>query len=217
MDVTSTSFQTPTVSQTTANTKISSDFDTFLKMLTAQIQNQDPMNPIDSADYAVQLATFSSVEQQTLTNQKLDALAGLMGVQGMAQLAPWVGQEARSAAPVYMDGTPVILSPIPKAGADRAILVVKDSGNNTVAREEIPVQNGSYTWTGKDATGSALPNGQYGLSLESYSEGTQIAFAPIESYTRIQEVQTGATGPRLILTGGVSVSAEDITALRSAS
>lgn len=215
MEVTSTSFQATTANQAATSTKISSDFDTFLKMLTAQIQNQDPMNPIDSADYAVQLATFSSVEQQTLTNQKLDALAGLMGVQGMAQLAPWVGQEARSAAAVYMDGTPVSLSPSPKTGADRAILVVKDQGGNTVAREDIPANSTSYSWTGTDMTGAALPNAAYGLSLESYSDGVQIAFEPVESYARIQEVQAGVSGPRLILAGGVSVSAEEITALRS--
>jgi flagellar basal-body rod modification protein FlgD len=58
---------TATTSQTqtkTASSGLSSDFETFLKMLTTQLKNQDPMNPVDSADYAVQLATFSSVEQQ---------------------------------------------------------------------------------------------------------------------------------------------------------
>ena len=77
---------------------ISADFDTFLKMLTTQMQNQDPLNPIDSADYAVQLATFSGVEQQMKTNQLLDDLASQFGVMGMSQLAAWVGQEARAAA-----------------------------------------------------------------------------------------------------------------------
>ncbi|WP_022702333.1 flagellar hook capping FlgD N-terminal domain-containing protein [Pseudorhodobacter ferrugineus] len=215
MEITSTPFQSTAPTQSSANSKISSDFDTFLKMLTAQIQNQDPLNPIDSADYAVQLATFSSVEQQTLTNKKLDALAGLMGAQGLAQLAPWVGQEARSAAPVFMDGTPVTLSPNAETGADRAILVVKDSAGSTVSREDIPVQATSYSWTGKDITGAALPNGTYSLSLESYSDDVQISATPVEHYARIQEVQTSPTGPRFILTGGVSLSAEEITALRS--
>jgi flagellar basal-body rod modification protein FlgD len=115
-----------------------------------------------------------------------------------------------------MDGTPVTLSPTPKAGADRAILVVKDQGGNTVTREDIPAQDTTYIWEGKDILGASLPNGAYSLSLESYSEGIQIAFEPVESYARIQEVQTGTTGPRLILAGGVSISAEDITALRNA-
>ena len=49
---------------TAAKAMINSDFETFLKMLTAQMENQDPLNPIESSDYAVQLATFSGVEQQ---------------------------------------------------------------------------------------------------------------------------------------------------------
>lgn len=215
MEITTTPFQSTAATQSSANNKISSDFDTFLKMLTAQIQNQDPLNPIDSADYAVQLATFSSVEQQTLTNQKLDALAGLMGAQGIAQLAPWVGQEARSVAPVFMDGTPVTLSPNASTGADRAVLVVKDHTGNTVAREDIPVQATSYTWTGHNIAGAPLPTGTYSLSLESYSEDVQIAATSVEHYARVQEVQTSATGPRLILTGGVSLSVDEVTALRS--
>jgi flagellar basal-body rod modification protein FlgD len=217
MEITSATAQATAVTQTSSSAAISSDFDTFLKMLTTQLQNQDPLNPVDSADYAVQLATFSSVEQQTLTNQKLDTLAGLMGVQGMTQLAPWVGQEARSTAPVYMDGTPVTLSPNPKTGADSAILVVKDQSGTTVARETVPVQSATYSWTGHDITGANLPNGTYSLSLESYSDGVQIANEAIENYAQIQEVQSGTTGPRLILKGGVSLAADQITALRNAS
>ena len=54
--------------QGTTKPVLSSDFETFLKMLTVQLENQDPLNPVDSADYAVQLATFSGVEQQVQTN-----------------------------------------------------------------------------------------------------------------------------------------------------
>jgi flagellar basal-body rod modification protein FlgD len=215
MQITTSPFVPAPATQTTAPSKISSDFDTFLKMLTAQIQNQDPMNPIDSADYAVQLATFSSVEQQTLTNQKLDALAGLMNVQGMAQLASWVGQEARSAAPVFMEGNAVTLSPTPQVGADRAVLVVQDANGNTVAREDIPQNRAPYSWTGTDITGTPLPKGTYTLSLESYNQGLRIGTSAVESYGRIHEIQTSPTGPRLILAGGVSLSADQITALRS--
>ena len=217
MEINSNFSPSASVVKPAANTKISSDFDTFLKMLTAQIQNQDPTNPIDSADYAVQLATFSSVEQQTLTNQKLDALAGMMNVQGMAQLAPWVGQEARSAAPVFMNGSAVTLSPLPEIGADRAVLVVKDASGTTVAREDIPPLRQAFNWTGSDMTGAPLPNGIYALNLESYRDAVQLGISAVENYARIQEVQNGPAGPRLILEGGIAVSAVDITALRSAS
>ena len=66
-----------------SNAVISSDFETFLKMLTTQMQNQDPLNPIESSDYAVQLATFSGVEQQVRTNQLLADLANQMGSSGL--------------------------------------------------------------------------------------------------------------------------------------
>lgn len=70
-----------------ARGQISSDFQTFLKMLTAQIQNQDPLNPTPSDEFAVQLATFSSVEQQVRTNDLLVALGAQFGSMGMAQFA----------------------------------------------------------------------------------------------------------------------------------
>ena len=114
-----TSAGTTSAAPTTTSNKalISSDFDTFLKMLTAQMQNQDPLNPMDSTDYATQLATFSGVEQQARTNELLTNLGSQMAVLGMSQLAGWVGQEARAEAPVWMDGDPVTMQLTPATGA----------------------------------------------------------------------------------------------------
>lgn len=209
-----------TTAQTTANkavskAAVSADFDTFLKMMTTQMKNQDPLNPIDSSDYAVQLATFSGVEQQTKTNQLLEGLTSQFGVLGMAQLAAWVGQEARSAAPVYLGDDPVSISYQPKAQADRAVLVVKNAQDQVVSREDVSLDGGSYQWLGADATGNPLPNGIYSLSLESYSGTQQLGDAVgVESYARILEARGGANGPTLVLAGGVEVAATDVTALR---
>jgi len=192
----------------------SSDFETFLKMLTVQMQNQDPMNPIDSADYAVQLATFSGVEQAVRTNQLLESLQSQFGLLGMAQLAGWVGQQARSAAPVYMDGTAVTLSPTPANAADRAVLVVKDAQGRLVAREDLPVSNLPYDWMGADSTGAPLPVGRYSLTLESYYGADLLSTTPIEHYAPIKEVRGGAGGTKIVLQGGIEVFATDVTALR---
>jgi flagellar basal-body rod modification protein FlgD len=194
---------------------VTSDYTTFLKMLTVQMQNQDPLNPVESTDYAVQLATFSGVEQQVRTNDLLQGLARSFGVMGMAQLAGWVGQEARADAPVWMDGNPVTLSPNPAQGADRAVLVVSDAAGTVMAREDLPVSADPYRWTGLDATGVPLPAGRYNLKLESYRDGEVIAATPVESYMRIREAQGGPDGTMLVLEGGVRVRADAITALRS--
>jgi flagellar basal-body rod modification protein FlgD len=198
-----------------AATKITSDYQTFLRMLTTQLQNQDPLNPIESSDYAVQLATFSGVEQQTRTNQLLESLGGQFNVLGMAQMAGWVGQQARVDAPVWVDGDPVTLSPNPAAGADRATLVVKDSRGTVVARQDIPPTADPYEWTGLGIDGLPLRQGQYTLSLESYRNEELLTQTPVEHYARILEAQGGATGTMLLLEGGAKVRAESITALRA--
>jgi len=215
MDVTSARSATaPTATASTGATAISSDFNTFLRMLTVQMQNQDPMNPIDSADYAVQLATFSGVEQQVRTNQLLADMQGKFSQLGMAEMASWIGKEARSPAPVRYDGSPVTLSPNPAVGANRAVLVVKDAQGSLVSREEVPVSAEPYQWLGAGMDGSPLPPGTYSIALESLNGETVIATTPVEHYARVIEAKGGTGGTKLVLEGGVEVLASDVTALR---
>ena len=205
-------------SQTTssATSALSSDFTTFLKMLTVQMQNQDPLNPMDSTEYAMQLATFSGVEQQVKSNQLLESLAAQFSLVGMSQLAGWVGQEARAAADVWHTGNPVTLAPNPVANADRAVLVVKDAEGNIVSREELPVSADLYQWLGGDAEGNPLPEGRYSLTLESWRNGEVLQEDPVEHYGRVVEARGGSDGIRLVFEGGIEIPATEISALRSA-
>lgn len=196
--------------------RITSDFNTFLRMLTTQMQNQDPLNPIDSADYAVQLATFSGVEQQVRTNDLLASLGTQFGLLGMAQLAGWVGQEARSSSPVWMDGTPVTVLPRAEQGADRAMLVVRDGQGRVMARDPVPVTAQSHQWAGLDATGQALPAGRYSLTVESWQGDRMLGATTPETYAPITEAQNTKDGVVLVLKGGITVPANQITALRRA-
>ncbi|MEY4696485.1 MAG: flagellar basal body rod modification protein [Pseudomonadota bacterium] len=193
---------------------IGSDFTTFLKMLTTQMQNQDPLNPIESTDYAVQLATFSGVEQQVRANQLLSDLSAQFSVMGMAQLAGWVGQEARAAAPVQFDGTPVTVMAKPAAMADSAVLVVTDPAGQTVARESLPLGGAPYLWLGAGPTGDRLPAGRYTLSVESRQGDNVLRTDPAEVYARITEARRDGGTVTLVLSGGVEVDASKITALR---
>jgi len=71
--VTNVTNNTPT-NQTTGTSQASVDYNTFLKLLVAQLKNQDPTEPMDSTQYMAQLATFSQVEQSVAMNKKLDSL-----------------------------------------------------------------------------------------------------------------------------------------------
>jgi flagellar basal-body rod modification protein FlgD len=196
---------------------LTSDFETFLRMLTVQMQNQDPLNPVDSSDYAVQLATFSGVEQAVRTNQLLEGMGGQFNLLGMAQFSGWIGQEARSDAAVSYDGQPTTVSYTADSKADRAVLVVKDASGATLAREEVPHRAKEYSWLGGDAVGNPLANGTYRLSLESYQGSALIGTTAVEGYARVTEVRNGATGPVLVLQGGQTVEASKVSALRQAS
>lgn len=205
---------------TAANPKksmVNSDFNTFLVMLTTQIKNQDPTNPMESADFAVQLATFSGVEQQVKTNDMLGVLSSQFGVMGMSQLAAWVGQEARAPRPVYLGDSAVTITYASAAGADRAVLSVRDAQGNVAGRADVPVGTGPYQWPGIDLQGQPLPSGKYTLSLESYQGDRKLGEATtVEAYSRIQEARSGPAGTVLVLEGGIEVAATAITALRVA-
>jgi len=194
--------------------KISSDFDTFLRMLTVQMQNQDPLNPVDSADYAVQLATFSGVEQQVRTNELLSGMQSRFQRAGLADLGNWIGKDVRSSAPVLYDGSPVTLSPVPAPGANSAVLVARDGTGRVVSRETMPASSAPYQWLGADATGSPLPTGLYTLSLESMSGERVLSTTPMEHYARVVEARTTPDGTRLVLSSGVEVAVDAVTALR---
>jgi flagellar basal-body rod modification protein FlgD len=220
MDVTPTTTQTASPSGAKAQTAqqgtlINSDFQTFLVMLTTQMQNQDPLNPIESSDYAAQLATFSGVEQQVKTNTLLESLASQMGLSGMAQMASWVGMEARVSAPVMFDSAPLTLYPAPAEGADEAVLVVLNASGQEVARQQIALSDDPVTWAGTDASGAPLASGSYAFRLENYTAGELAGTTAVDAYGRIDEVRNGTDGAVLVLQGGAMVAPADIRALRS--
>ena len=78
------------------------------------------------------------VEQAVLTNDLLSALMVQMNTTGMAQMADWVGKEARAIAPGHFDGSPITIAPNPAAIADKVELVVSDPQGNEVQRYDIP-------------------------------------------------------------------------------
>ncbi|HEX2018373.1 MAG TPA: flagellar hook assembly protein FlgD [Aurantimonas sp.] len=89
-----TSNSTYQAAQTTAEKSSTLDYDSFLKLLVAEMSHQDPLNPTDSTQYISQFASFSSVEQAIQTNKKLDSL---MTVSALTQANSLIGRTATSA------------------------------------------------------------------------------------------------------------------------
>lgn len=196
-----------------ANSGITSDFETFLRMLTVQLENQDPLDPVKSEDFAVQLATFSGVEQQVKTNDLLESLGAQMALSGMAQFAGWVGMEARAPGAVHFSGEPVTISPKPQLTADKAELVVTNEFGTEVQRIGIDVSHEPIQWSGLLDNGSA-PHGQYSFSVDSYSGGSVASSEPAEVYAKIVEARNDGATTTIVMEGGVEVPATSVTSLR---
>ncbi len=204
-----------TTTSTTTTKTTDTNYDTFLKMMTTQIKNQDPLNPMSADQLAVQLATFSGVEQQTKTNDLLTKMISQNNLSAMSQVVGWVGKDVRLAAPAFFDGSaPVTISPNPGADADKAVLVVKDQSGKEVARTEIPVSTNDYKWQGLDASGAPLPKGVYSFSMESYQADKLLGTSEVEYYGRVSEIRSSANGVTAMLPGGVEALTSLITAIR---
>ena len=188
-----------------------SDYLTFLNMLTVQMQNQDPLNPMDASDFAVQLATFAGVEQQTFTNQLLNAM---LGQGGLSDLGSWVGMEARVFGGAWYGGDPVALAPDPALGADSATLIVRDSTGAIVDSRAIDPALQSYQWDGLDSSGTRLPDGTYTFEVESRQGDSILDTQPVAAYVPVLEAryQNGAT--MLVMPGGLMVDSASVTGLR---
>jgi len=192
----------------------SGDFETFLKMLTVQMENQDPLNPVDSSDYAVQLATFSGVEQQVRTNQLLEALTQGMTSGGIGDAVGWIGKEARAPVAASFDGVPISLTTSTDSAADRAELRVTDAAGQVVDQQAIPLGDRTTLWAGTLPGGGPMLPGQYHFDVVNYKGEEVVSEHPAETYGRVTEVQMRPTGPVAIFAGGEEVPLSDITAIR---
>jgi len=196
---------------------VNSDFETFIKMLTVQMQNQDPLNPIESADFAVQLATFSTVEQQVLTNDLLTNLGNQLGALSVAQLSGWVGMDAWVEMPVVFEGDPVRVDLDADPAADQVQLVVYDDKGEEVDRQDITIQDGGeeYIWDGTDSDGNSLPAGTYVIGTESLLDGEVIAGSVAAVHGRIVEARNENGKPTLVMDNGQQVVSGQILGLKA--
>ncbi|MGH1412407.1 MAG: flagellar hook capping FlgD N-terminal domain-containing protein [Pelagimonas sp.] len=194
---------------------LSSDFETFLKMMTAQVQNQDPLNPMDSTEYASQLATFSSVEQQVLTNDLLKEMGAMLGGNDLQKYGSWVGMEALAKTPSYFSGDPVAIRPDYAEDADNAVLQVRNSEGDIVQSLPVPVGQKEVLWAGYDDNLAPFPNGIYSFEIDSYKDDELIETKLSSVYNQVEEVRNNGASVALILAGGTAIETTQVDGLRS--
>lgn len=196
-----------------AKTAINADFDTFLKLLTTQMQNQDPLQPMNSTEFVAQLASFSAVEQQIRTNDQLEGIMGALSG-GNGSLAQWIGREIQAPASADFTGDPVEVGVDPVEGADSSILVVRNDFGSIVSRVQVDPGGGTVSWDGSTTSGTSAATGRYSFSLESYEGDNLLGTEPGRVFTAVEEVRVVDGSPWLVVSDGSQIPAAEVTAVR---
>lgn len=141
----------------------------FMTLLVAQIKNQDPMSPMDNAEFTSQLTQFTMLEEMETMNANLenDVLVG-QSINNTGMLA-LVGKDVTVAGDkVWVQEGQVSESLVVPAAAGTATVQVKDASGQVVATYTKTVRTGlaDVSWDGKLADGSQAPAGEYTLAVE---------------------------------------------------
>ena len=154
---------TPGSTAADSKTELAGNFDTFLKILTSQIQNQDPLQPMDSSQFTQQLVQFSGVEQQIKVNSQLEQLLSATRSNAGASLSGYLGQQAEiKTANAEFTGTPIHWRYTLPSDSAKTTVTVQDSGGQIVYSEtgELAAGEHDFTWNGKGFNGATLPTGK---------------------------------------------------------
>jgi len=216
MDVLSTPSQTQPApaASTSSSSSLASDFDVFIQMLTAQAQYQDPLEPIDSSEYAAQLAQFSMVEQQVNTNKLMEQMLAVLSTSDMSGAANWIGKEALVQGPAKFDGDPVTIAPNPPIAADEVTLIVTNAQGAEVQRLSMPTGAEPFAWEGRKTDGSSFASGEYSFEIESKANGEVLLTEPAMAYSRVTEARIDNGETLLVLDSGYMIAVKNVIGLR---
>jgi len=196
---------------------ISGDFNTFLTLLTTQLQNQDPLEPTDTNEVTRQLVSFAGVEQQIRANQKLDQLAELTAFNQMNAAVDFIGREATIASDRGLnEGAGIDFAfELPKA-ADSARVEVVDAEGDVVFSEDAPTSAGrhEFPWNGLTDSGQPAAPGEYRLNVVARDDEGRTISAKTFVTAAVTEVTTSGGQPGLTV-AGQEVSLDDILSVRS--
>ncbi len=190
MEVNGVAFKEPTSGGANSAQGLAETFDTFLALLTTQLQNQDPLDPMKSEQFTEQLVQFSGVEQAINTNTKLDELLQIQTGNQLTGAVSYIGKtvEVVSDQLLLKDGSSKITYGLDGKAATTTITIVNEDG------ETVRTVNGNtdsgrheFVWDGKDNNGATLPDGVYNFTVIAVGSEDQT----IDTVTAAVGVVTG--------------------------
>ena len=192
-----------TVSTALDNTEIASNFTTFLQLLTTQLKNQNPLDPLDTNQFTQQLVQFAQVEQQMKSNDQLSSLVSLEKSAQASTALAYVG------ATVVVDGSTAALTNgsatwnLNVTKPSTATITISDSTGQNVFTGTAGVNPGTqtFTWDGRGNDGRIWPSGNYTLTATAVDASNQSVAISTEVQAVVDSVDLSQSPPVMSING----------------
>lgn len=191
----------------------------FLKLLTAQLQNQDPSAPTDPTQFVAQLAQFSTVEQLVQGNTKLDTISQTLSGLSLGQYAGLINHTVSAsmttiAVPISGNSGQMAFN-VTDASLSGVHVLVSDLSGNALRSLPVTGTSGTVTFDGMNNAGQPLPAGQYGISLVGTSnQGTLQPAGTLSTSGTVSSVVQGTNGSwQLQFNDGRTADATTVTSV----
>jgi len=198
-----------------ASSQIAGNFQSFLTLLTTQLQNQNPLDPLDTNQFTQQLVEFAGVQQQLNTNDSLATLVSLQQTAQSTQALGFVGKTAvvSGSTAALTDSTATWQLSVPTASTVN-ITIASSTGQNVFSGSYNVAagNNQPFTWNGQGSDGTQLPDGNYTLT----ATGKNAAGATVAITTAIEGVVNSVDltqSPPLLSIGGQTYTVSQIQSI----
>jgi len=202
---------------TAASQQLAGNFDTFLQLLTTQLQNQNPLDPLDTNQFTQQLVEFASVEQQVDMNTNMQTLISMQQTSQATSALQLVGST------VTVSGNTATLSNATNSPATWSLstttpatanVTITSSAGTTAYTGTLALNAGtqSFTWNGQGSSGQTWPDGTYKISINATGANGQA----VSVSTQVQGVVSGvslAQNPPTLTVGGQTIQISQITSI----
>lgn len=203
---------------TLANSRqtIANNFDSFLQILTTQLKNQNPLDPLDTNQFTQQLVQFTGVEQQLKTNEFLQAMLMANQNNAQSQAVGYIGKEitASGVKSELVNGQAKWHFSLEKAAT--VTVQVKDANGNVVHTQKGNVNEGEtvFNWNGVGDDGKDKPDGTYSISVEARDADGKLLVPATEMTGEVTGVDYTGSEPVLIV-GGARVNLSAVLSVRA--
>lgn len=188
-------------SASAASDNLIGNYETFLKLLTTQLKNQDPTKPMDPSQFTEQLVQYSGIEQQIKTNTQLEDLGAMMTSNNALSALNFLYTT------VTIDGSKGYLNQVgsvnykfdAKEAGSATMVIRNENGQIVSSKSDIEIKAGSneWKWDGLDDAGRRLPKGSYSIQIIAKNDNQQTIDINTDQKGEVTHVDVSGSEPML--------------------